>query len=149
MNKYSFMIFFVVMLLIHTSFSQKSDFTLLSEIDFHDHQFDKREVKYMFADSKNLFVKYNPVSLSFGYMLYFYQAVISSQFSTKCMHNPSCSEFSFLMIKKYGLLKGIPLSADRLMRCNKLGAIDVPPSKIDFKTGKVIESIDSFKMKDY
>lgn len=130
-------------------FSQKSDNELIYEADFHDHHFDKREVKYIFSGSDNFILKYNPVSLGFGYMLYFYQAIISAQFSTHCMYKPTCSEFSFLMIKEYGLIKGIPLTADRLMRCNKLGAVDVHPSKIDFENQKVIEPLESFKFRTH
>lgn len=148
MNKILFTVI-VLSLISWNLFSQKSDIKLISETDFHDHHFDKREVRYIFSGSDNYILKYNPVSLSFGGLLYFYQAVISAQFSTSCMYRPSCSEFSFVIIKEYGLIKGIPLTADRLMRCNKLGAVDVHPSKIDFKNGKVIEPVESFKFRNH
>lgn len=126
-------------------YSQKSDIELIKDADFFDHHFDKRKVKYMFSESKSPIVKYNPVSLSVGSLFYFYQGLISVQFSTNCMFNPSCSEFGVQMIKQYGVLKGVPLAADRLMRCNKLGAIDVHPLKIDMHSHKVIEDLDAYK----
>ena len=145
--KNSIILIFIIQSTAFNSFSQKSDVELINDIDFFDHHFDKRNVKFMLSGSKNPIIKYNPVSLSVGSMLYFYQGLISVQFSTNCMFNPSCSEFGVQVIKRYGIFKGIPLAADRLMRCNKLGAVDVHPLKIDLHNHKVIEDIDDYKNK--
>lgn len=47
-----------------------------------------------------------------------YQKGISSQDLPSCVFHPSCSRFAFGAIEKYGLIKGILLAGDRLMRCN-------------------------------
>lgn len=35
-----------------------------------------------------------------------------------CIFEPSCSNFTIQAIRRYGVLKGIPISANRLIRCN-------------------------------
>lgn len=138
---------FVGLLLSFNLWSQKTDVQMMEEISFPNKKYAPRHVTFMLPGSKNPLIRYNPVSLTFGTLLYFYQGLISAQFSTNCMYNPSCSQFSFIAVKEFGLLKGLPLSADRLMRCNKLGAVDVHFLKIDHEHGKVIESMEMFKMK--
>lgn len=84
----------------------------------------KREVAYLFA-GKNAFIKYNPFSLVFGGLLYAYQKTISVQIGAACPYEVNCSNFSKRCIQQYGILKGIPLTADRLTRCTKLAGIDM------------------------
>jgi putative component of membrane protein insertase Oxa1/YidC/SpoIIIJ protein YidD len=47
-----------------------------------------------------------------------YQIVISSQDITACNFTPSCSRFAREAIQKGGLVKGVLLGGDRLMRCH-------------------------------
>ncbi|MBU4444050.1 membrane protein insertion efficiency factor YidD [bacterium] len=47
-----------------------------------------------------------------------YQKGISSQDLPSCVFHPSCSRFAFGSIEQYGVLKGILLASDRLLRCN-------------------------------
>ena len=47
-----------------------------------------------------------------------YQMVISSQDITACNFTPSCSRFTMEAIQKGGLVKGVLLGGDRLMRCH-------------------------------
>ena len=35
-----------------------------------------------------------------------------------CRFYPSCSEYAILALEKYGVVKGIKLSIDRIKRCN-------------------------------
>lgn len=35
-----------------------------------------------------------------------------------CKYNPTCSDYSYQAIEKYGLLKGIPMAIWRVLRCN-------------------------------
>jgi len=67
---------------------------------------------------KNFISRYNPFSLSATAMMFLYQHVISPQFSRLCLYERTCSNFSKTAIKEFGLVKGIFLSADRIMRCN-------------------------------
>ncbi len=47
-----------------------------------------------------------------------YQKFISSQDGPTCAFTPSCSRFGMACIKEYGVLRGVVLTADRLIRCN-------------------------------
>lgn len=47
-----------------------------------------------------------------------YQRFISSQDGPTCGFTPSCSRFGMAAVQKYGMLRGILLTADRLLRCN-------------------------------
>jgi len=102
------------------------------------------KVEYMFA-GRSAFIKYNPVSMFFGGLMYFYQKVVSPQFSSSCLYIPSCSNFSKMAISEFGLVKGICLSADRLTRCSRLGLTDIHHHCFDPETGKVHEHMDMFK----
>jgi putative component of membrane protein insertase Oxa1/YidC/SpoIIIJ protein YidD len=86
----------------------------------------KRNVSYVFRDKKWI-IKYNPVFIVFGGALYVYQKNISPILQFGCLYEPSCSEFSRLSIREYGLLKGILMSGDRLTRCTRISIPDIHP----------------------
>ena len=48
----------------------------------------------------------------------FYQRWISPLFPPSCRFHPSCSQYGYKAIAKYGLLKGGALTAWRVVRCN-------------------------------
>ena len=35
-----------------------------------------------------------------------------------CKYQPTCSEYGYKAVEKYGLLKGIPITLWRILRCN-------------------------------
>ena len=80
---------------------------------------------------------HNPLTFPFRATLFFYQRIISPQWQSGCPHSPSCSNFSLQAIARFGLIKGVALSADRLMRCSGAGLRDYPSYQFDFFTGKV------------
>jgi len=47
-----------------------------------------------------------------------YQSVISPLLPPSCRFIPTCSEYSYLAIEKYGAIKGIALTIWRIARCN-------------------------------
>jgi len=115
----------VVIIFLSTKLFSQTDNDLIFEKTSYDQSFEnKRKVSYLFEE-KNAFIKYNPLSLLFGGMLYVYQKTISVQIGAACPYEVNCSNFSKQCIQKYGLLKGIPLTADRLTRCTKLAGIDM------------------------
>ena len=116
--------------------------------DFHDHQFDTRKPKYLFAKNR-WYVKYNPVTGVFGGLMFVYQRYVSQQISANCLYHQSCSRFSVACIKHYGIVKGIALSADRLMRCNQLAAGGVHPSTFHQESGRVIDPVENYQLKDH
>jgi putative membrane protein insertion efficiency factor len=48
----------------------------------------------------------------------FYQGTLSEKTGTRCVFYPSCSRFGVFAVKKYGVIKGILMSTDRILRCN-------------------------------
>jgi len=124
--------------------SAQNDWQFIEKQKFHKHEFDKRKVNFMFV-GKNPIVRYNPVSLTFGGLMYFYQRAISPQFSSKCGYEISCSNFSRKCIQEYGLLKGIALTADRLTRCTPFAAIDLNPIYLN-KEMKMIDNPKQYRL---
>ena len=56
-----------------------------------------------------------------------YQRYAPDKVRNKCRFEPSCSEYMIIVIKKYGLIKGINKGIDRLKRCNiNGGGFDYP-----------------------
>ncbi|MCF8231297.1 MAG: membrane protein insertion efficiency factor YidD [Bacteroidales bacterium] len=110
------------------------DLQFLKEATHEKSHFHERE--YVFKEETNAFVKYNPVSVTLGGLLYIYQNSISQQFSAKCLYHPSCSQFGKRAIAEYGFVKGIMLASDRLTRCNKVAGLDIHPLTISDSTQK-------------
>ena len=48
----------------------------------------------------------------------FYQRFVSPAIPRRCKYHPSCSQYSVTAIRRYGILRGLVLSAWRLLRCN-------------------------------
>jgi len=46
--------------------------------------------------------------------------------STRCRYWPSCSEYTYQAIEKYGLFKGLLMGGYRILKCNPLseGGVD-------------------------
>ncbi len=57
--------------------------------------------------------------------LVFYKKYLSR--GNHCRFVPSCSEYSYQAVDKYGVFKGLFLSLKRIMRCNPLskGGVDL------------------------
>lgn len=85
---------------------------------------------YLYDKTASPVEKYSPLNAAIGGGLFLYQNILSPQFSANCLYSPSCSEFSKQSIQKYGLLKGILLSADRVMRCNRMAATGIHPLRM-------------------
>jgi putative component of membrane protein insertase Oxa1/YidC/SpoIIIJ protein YidD len=124
-----------------------SDFESILHSNYHNLSFEKkRKISYVFKD-RNALVKYNPVSLSLGGLLFFYQSFLSPQLSAGCAFDISCSNFSKNSIKQFGILKGVALSADRLTRCNRISSADYHPV-LKNKEGKMIDHPDMYSLKN-
>jgi putative component of membrane protein insertase Oxa1/YidC/SpoIIIJ protein YidD len=117
----------------------------VSKQTFEDSRYKERHVSFLLPKSKNLVVRYNPVTLTMSSLLFLYQKVISVQISSGCSYELSCSEFSKQSIREFGLIKGMALSADRLSRCNQLAARDVTISDLDFKNQKVKDDLSKYR----
>ena len=49
----------------------------------------------------------------------------AAHFNLSCNFTPSCSEYTYLAIDKYGLYKGVKLGLKRIKRCNDPDCITV------------------------
>ncbi len=122
--------------------------TMLNEQQFVKHEFDKRHVTYLFHGKRNVLVKYNPVSLFFGGLLFAYQKAISPQIAVSCPYEINCSNFSKKCIQRYGLLKGIALTADRLTRCTQYTLIDLKNVQLN-KQKKIIDPVEQYTLRHH
>lgn len=115
--------------------------TFVAPSSLPDHSYDhsKKKVKFIQA--------INPVYWTFRGGLAFYQNYISSQLSTSCIYEVSCSRFSKKLFNEYSVFKGFFLSADRITRCNRITYSDTSPLSIN-KEGKVIEDVRDFTFKN-
>ena len=57
-----------------------------------------------------------------------YKCAISPYLKTQCKFFPTCSEYSALAVRKYGLFVGMLKTCWRVLRCNPFsnGGIDFP-----------------------
>ena len=120
---------------------------LILNKEIYDYHFEGRKVHFNQLGNKSLIAKYNPVTLLANSLLFTYQQLFSVQISASCLYHPSCSEYSKQLIKDFGLIKGVSLSADRLTRCNRIAATDIHPLKVNEKILKVEESTNVYRIK--
>jgi putative membrane protein insertion efficiency factor len=132
-------------MMIGTCVAQTDFHQLNVKADVNQGNFPSRKVKFMNHDHPSVWVKYNPFNLAAGTLMIFYQGLISPQFSADCLYHPSCSAFGVEAIKHHGLFKGVFLTGDRLSRCNRMAVADLPISRYDPNTGKVVEDVKKFK----
>lgn len=134
----------LLLLVSLNSFCQEnliSDILFIKDVENEKETTIKRT--YIYVSEDNLVKKLNPVNIVFGGLLYLYQNTLSQQFSATCLYNPSCSDFSKQSIQKYGLLKGVFLSAGRIMRCNRIAATGIHPLRVE--NNKVIDPVTFYK----
>lgn len=55
---------------------------------------------------------------STNFVIRFYQAYISPLSGSTCRYSPTCSRYTAEAIARFGLLKGIVMGTDRLIRCH-------------------------------
>jgi uncharacterized protein len=78
-------------------------------------------------------------------LLGFYKRNISQQISAECLYEISCSSFSQMALKEFGILKGIALTADRLARCNRISGTTINEYRIN-ENGKVNDVPSMYKL---
>jgi putative component of membrane protein insertase Oxa1/YidC/SpoIIIJ protein YidD len=89
--------------------------------------------------------EYNPLSLLLKGALLGYQKILSEQLARSCPYAITCSNFCKQSIQEFGAFKGVFISADRILRCNRIGLLDISPVNIDPATGAIIDSPNMYK----
>ena len=92
-------------------------------------------------------VRFNPqetseLKLAATGLIRLYQKFISSQDGPTCNFAPSCSRFGMACIQEYGMVRGLLLTADRLLRCNGSQSRHYHKDGI---TGKYIDPISDYE----
>ena len=121
----------------HQSFSTPDEFA-------HYHGVGNNE-NVLRSKHHNVIAEYNPLSLFLKGALLGYQKIVSQQLARQCPYEISCSNFSKLAIQEYGVLKGVFIGADRILRCNRIGLEDVSPLNIDPANGHIIDSPNMYR----
>ena len=52
------------------------------------------------------------------FLIKFYQIGISPYFGAKCRFIPTCSQYTYQAIEKYGVFKGVYLGIRRILKCH-------------------------------
>ena len=60
-------------------------------------------------------------------LLRFYKVCISPYLGNHCRYTPTCSQYAYEAISKYGILKGGWLALKRLLRCHPWGGSGYDP----------------------
>ena len=91
-------------------------------------------------------IRFNPqetseLKLAATGLIRLYQKFISSQDGPACNFSPTCSHFGMACIQEYGMVRGIVLAADRLLRCN---GSQPQYYRKDSVTGKYIDPVSDY-----
>ena len=76
-------------------------------------------------DRKESVVQHQGAGLALS-ALQLYQQRISPLIGSKCGFKPSCSRYSVQAIRNYGILRGLVMTADRLLRCHYCAGLYYP-----------------------
>jgi putative membrane protein insertion efficiency factor len=134
------------------SYAQEKNFDLqliaakntITETDFSYYKRKGNDSKVIKNANRSFLSKINPVTNSLKAAMLLYQNVISPQLSKSCAYHTTCSNFSKQAISKFGIVKGVFLTADRLMRCNRIAVLDVNTLYVDEATGTIIDSLNLY-----
>ncbi|OGL41677.1 MAG: membrane protein insertion efficiency factor YidD [Candidatus Schekmanbacteria bacterium RIFCSPHIGHO2_02_FULL_38_11] len=71
----------------------------------------------------------NILKLFVVFLIKVYQVLLSPLLPPSCNYSPSCSEYACQAFSRYGLVKGLWLSARRVAKCNPFGQGGFDPLK--------------------
>lgn len=60
-------------------------------------------------------------------LIRFYQLIISPLLPKTCRYTPTCSEYTIIAIKKYGIIVGSFYGCKRILKCNPFGGSGYDP----------------------
>lgn len=145
---------FLLTMLAAKSFSQdfKSDLMLVSKTVMADTAY-KSEYYHGAYNNSNVMqlhnnkgiAAYNPLALTLKGSMFVYQHILSPQLSRQCPYEITCSNFSKAAIHEFGIVKGLFIAGDRIMRCNRISLLDINFLNIEPTTGKIIDFPSKYK----
>ncbi len=72
--------------------------------------------------------KYKNIGINIALLpVHFYRYVISPLTPASCRHTPTCSQYSIEAVKRFGLIKGGAMAAERISRCHPWGTSGYDP----------------------
>ena len=60
-------------------------------------------------------------------LIRFYQGALSPALPSSCRFHPSCSQYAYEAVEKWGTARGVTLALGRLLRCQPLGGFGYDP----------------------
>ncbi|MDC0034957.1 membrane protein insertion efficiency factor YidD [Chloroflexi bacterium] len=69
----------------------------------------------------------NFATLSLLAIIRFYKRYVSAFMPVACRHLPTCSDYAYLAVEKYGFSLGILMAVKRLLRCRPFGTEGYDP----------------------
>ncbi len=82
--------------------------------------------------------------IAFKGMLKFYNSLVTDQILNDCIYEHSCSKFSQKSFDNYGFFKGLVMTCDRLMRCNRATLAETSKLQLT-KKGRIKDHWDDYK----
>jgi putative membrane protein insertion efficiency factor len=52
------------------------------------------------------------------FLIRFYQKLLSPLFGSNCRFHPTCSQYTYEAVEKYGVLRGVIMGGKRILRCH-------------------------------
>jgi putative membrane protein insertion efficiency factor len=70
-----------------------------------------------------------PLRVALVWLLRGYRATLGQVMGGRCRFYPSCSEYAEAAVSQVGVVRGVPLTVWRVLRCSPLskGGVDYPP----------------------
>lgn len=83
---------------------------------------------------------YNPLFILGKIAMYGYQNIISPQLFINCPYEITCSNYCKIAVENNGIISGVFMGAERLLRCNKMSMLDVNTDLINPISNKISDT---------
>ena len=85
--------------------------------------------------NKFFYIITRPIVWLFLIPIYIYKGTLSKIMPDVCIYQPTCSTYTIIAIKRFGIIKGIIMGAKRILRCTPKygGGLDPVPDNIKGK----------------
>lgn len=111
----------------------------------NDNRYPDRKVEYGLSNNKQTI---NPIYHLLSSSMFLYQKYLSPILARECPYNPSCSMYSKELIKRFGIIKGVICTADRLTRCTQIAISDKHSMNLLLKqNGHIYETTDRYLLR--